>query len=127
MVYEILRKWGPEGWKMHIARIQSFYKQRRDTFCNLADQHLTGLAEWTAPDAGMFVWFKCLGVNDTEVLIKERAIEQKVIMVPGTSFTPKSRSRPPVPSQFVRAAFSTASVADMDEALRRFSSLLSQK
>eukprot|EP01096_Ripella_sp_DP13-Kostka_P000346 TRINITY_DN10404_c0_g1_i1.p1 TRINITY_DN10404_c0_g1~~TRINITY_DN10404_c0_g1_i1.p1 ORF type:complete len:458 (-),score=164.35 TRINITY_DN10404_c0_g1_i1:6-1304(-) len=127
VVYEILRKWGPEGWKMHIARIQSFYKQRRDTFCSLADQHLTGLAEWTAPDAGMFVWFKCLGVDDTEALIKERAIEQKVIMVPGTSFTPKSRSRPPVPSQFVRAAFSTASVADMDEALRRFSSLLSKK
>ncbi len=125
MAYELLRRWGVEGWKLHIARIQSFYKQRRDVFCDLAQQHLSGLAEWTAPDAGMFVRFKCLGVDDTEMLIKQKAIDQKVIMVPGTSFTPKSRSRPPVPSQFVRAAFSTASVPDMDEALRRFKGLLS--
>jgi kynurenine/2-aminoadipate aminotransferase len=70
----------------------------------------------------MFVWFKALGVRSTEKMIKERALAQKVLLVPGVAFTPNGEE-----SSFVRASFSTASPDDMDEALRRFAALLREE
>lgn len=124
---------------------QEGYRQRRDLFCQLAAKHLTGLTEWHPPSAGMFVWFKVLGVTSTEKLIKERALAQKVpsfvassalgfgdclvpmfpiqvLLVPGSAFTPNAEASP-----FVRASFSTASPEEMDEALRRFATLLREE
>lgn len=118
----LLKNWGEEGFKRHIAMVQEGYRQRRDLFCKLAEKHLTGLAEWHPPSAGMFVWFKALGVRSTEKMIKERALAQKVLLVPGVAFTPNGEE-----SSFVRASFSTASPDDMDEALRRFAALLHEE
>ena len=68
----------------------------------------------------MFVWFKINGVDDTDLMVKEGAKELKVLLVPGTSFMPI----PGTKSGYVRAAFSTASVEEMDEAMRRFAMMI---
>jgi len=68
----------------------------------------------------MFVWLKLEGVEDTWPLIKEKAVDKKVILVPGQPFSVPGT----VPSPYVRAAYSTASPEDIDEALRRLGSLL---
>eukprot|EP00620_Florenciella_sp_RCC1587_P018541 CAMPEP_0182560310 /NCGR_PEP_ID=MMETSP1324-20130603/3063_1 /TAXON_ID=236786 /ORGANISM="Florenciella sp., Strain RCC1587" /LENGTH=76 /DNA_ID=CAMNT_0024772653 /DNA_START=84 /DNA_END=314 /DNA_ORIENTATION=- len=68
----------------------------------------------------MFVWFKIKGVDDTDAMVKEGARELKVLLVPGTSFMPT----PGTKSGYVRAAFSTASMDEMDEALRRFALMI---
>lgn len=102
VLLKLLKHWGSEGLHRHIAMVQvglrpdfppphvsdqarlvllckqEGYRQRRDLFCTLAAKHLTGLAEWHPPSAGMFVWFKVIGVHSTEKLIKERALAQKV-------------------------------------------------
>ena len=83
-----------------------------------AETHLTGLAEWTEPSAGMFVWMK-LPVEDANSFIMEKARAAKVLLVPGQSFDPHDR-----PSPWVRAAYSTASNEEMDEALKRLAGLL---
>lgn len=44
----------------------------------LATKHLEGLATWNVPSAGMFLWFKLNGVEDTSRLIQEKAVIQKV-------------------------------------------------
>jgi len=109
-----------EEFVKHIDDISGFYRKRRDHFLECASRHLTGLATWTHPRAGMFVWFKLLGVTDSWPLIKEKAVDKKVLFVPGQSFSVPDTE----PSQYVRAAYSTASFEDMDEALRRFAELL---
>jgi len=109
-----------EGFIMHVDSIAEFYRERRDVFIDSCEKHLTGLATWTRPTAGMFVWFKLIGVKDSWPLIKEKAVDKKVLFVPGQSFaTPDTE-----PSPYVRAAFSTATFEDMDEAIRRFAELL---
>lgn len=123
VVQRLLEEWGEEGFESHINSVQQLYRKRRDLFCSLADRHLRGLAEWTVPRAGMFVWFNCKGITDTESLIKQKAVNEKVLMVPGVSFTPAGRNG--VSSSFVRAAFSTATEEEMETALVRFSRLLS--
>jgi kynurenine/2-aminoadipate aminotransferase len=108
------------GFVKHVHGIAEFYRERSDFFFECAAKHLTGLATWTPPRAGMFAWFKLLGVKDSWPLIKEKAVSKKVILVPGQSFTVPDTE----PSPYVRAAFSTASFEDMEEALRRFAEVL---
>jgi len=115
----LLRRWGTEGWDRHVESVCSFYRSQRDAFLNSAEKHLTGLVEWTKPDAGMFVWMSLNGVDDTQELIEKKAVENKVILVPGSVFLPNPR-----PSSYVRAAYSTPSKEDMDLALQRLAKLL---
>ena len=47
------------------------------------EEHLTGLAEWTMPSAGMFMWIKLLaGISDSDEILEELK-ENKVVVVPG--------------------------------------------
>ncbi|KAF2072486.1 hypothetical protein CYY_006195 [Polysphondylium violaceum] len=116
----LLYRWGFENWDKHLLSIQNFYRQRRNTFISLIEKHLKGLVEYNAPTAGMFVWMKLNGVTDTKSLISEKAIEKKVLLVPGIAFYPDQTQ----PSPYVRASFSVATEEQMDEALKRLSSLI---
>eukprot|EP01105_Mastigella_eilhardi_P007547 TRINITY_DN189_c0_g1_i2.p1 TRINITY_DN189_c0_g1~~TRINITY_DN189_c0_g1_i2.p1 ORF type:complete len:402 (-),score=135.41 TRINITY_DN189_c0_g1_i2:258-1463(-) len=107
LLLELLRKWGDDGWNAHVASVR-FYKQRCDKFCELAEKHLGGKATWSKPAAGMFLWLRLTGVDDTKELIQTRALEKKVLLLPGQLFDPSGK-----PSPYVRASFSPASDADM--------------
>jgi kynurenine/2-aminoadipate aminotransferase len=122
LVYKLLDQWGTDGFKKHIQKVKDFYSEKRDVTLRAAEKHLKGLAEWSPPSAGMFIWFKLNGISDTENLIKEKAVKAKVVMVPGKVFSPSNS-----PSPYVRAAFSTASEEDIDEALRRLANLLREE
>ena len=51
-----------------------------------ADKHLTGLAEWNAPSAGMFLWLRLLaGVTDADQIF-ELLKDARVVVVPGVCF-----------------------------------------
>lgn len=77
--------------------------------------------QWEVPSAGMFVWIK-LPVQDADIFIKDTARKAKVLLVPGQSFDPHDQ-----PSPWVRAAYSTATLEEMDEALRRLAELLAEE
>ena len=109
------------GFEARMEEVAAFYRARCDVFIAAAEKHLTGYAEWTVPSAGMFVWLRLLGVDDSHKLIAEHAVSAKVLLVPGTSFMPDAS-----PSCHVRAAFSTASHEEIDEALKRLAALLRQ-
>lgn len=115
----LLQQWGREGWMAHVHEVKKSYRERRDIFVAAARRHLGNRVTFTPPSAGLFVWFRCEGIADTTDLIKKKAVEKLVLMLPGQSFFFDDR-----PSPYVRAAFSTASPAEMDAALERFASLL---
>lgn len=104
MVSKLLTKWGEGGWNAHINAVCLFYARRRDVFIGLVEKHLKGLVEYGVPTAGMFIYFKLKGVVDSKKLVETKALDAKVLMVPGQSFSPKD-----TPSNCVRAAFSVAS------------------
>eukprot|EP00937_MAST-01D_sp_MAST-1D-sp2_P006379 g6379.t1 len=108
------------GFERHVQKVTAFYRARRDHFLECAERHLAGAAEWTTPSAGMFSWIKLLGVEDSMELIQSRAVDAKVLFVPGGVFMPNAE-----PSPCVRASYSTASKEDVDEAMARLSRLLS--
>ena len=85
----------------------------------MIEADITGLADWTVPTAGMFVWLRLRGVDDADAFVKSKCREAKVLLVPGQSFDPHD-----APSPYVRAAFSTASHEDIEVAVERFAGLL---
>ncbi|EGG25318.1 hypothetical protein DFA_03567 [Cavenderia fasciculata] len=118
----LLQKWGIDGFHQHIVKVQAFYRERRAVFLGHVETHLKGLVEYVSPSAGMFVWFRVLNTDDTYQMITSKAIEKKVVLVPGIAFDPNPEVN--LVSPYVRASFSIATDEQMEEACKRFASLL---
>jgi tryptophan aminotransferase len=127
MAYTLLKHWGYEGFAKHTAVVADFYRAKRDVFVGAMEKHLTGLAEWIVPEAGMFLWFELLlpahspHAQDSEALIREEAFANGVLALPGTVFMPNGPKTP-----YVRASFSLLEPAKVDEALRRLAVTVKQ-
>lgn len=53
----VLSRWGYDGFLKHTDRVAQFYRNKRDMFQAAMVRNLGELAEWTVPDAGMFMWY----------------------------------------------------------------------
>ncbi|CAK5268112.1 unnamed protein product [Mycena citricolor] len=114
---KLLSAWGVDGFMLHTAGVSNFYREKRDIFQAAMVKHLSGLAEWTAPEAGLFFWFKLNlagSGDDSAELIRTKAVQHGVLALPGTAFLPNGRK-----SAYVRAAFSLLTPEQVDEALKR--------
>ncbi|KAJ8661436.1 hypothetical protein O0I10_002702 [Lichtheimia ornata] len=120
MAYGLLEKWGHQGFYNHVRSVADFYREKRDVFIQCMDKHLQGLATWVVPDSGMFVWIRMLGgIQDSQELIHTKAIEKRVLAVPGVSFLPI-----PGKTEYVRVSYSAISNDKMDEAIRRLAEVI---
>ncbi|XP_065345612.1 kynurenine/alpha-aminoadipate aminotransferase, mitochondrial-like [Cloeon dipterum] len=120
IVSSLLDEWGSEKLLQHFKMIQQFYKGKRDCMLASADKHLKGLAEWSVPRAGMFLWIKVPGIADTKKLITEGGIEHGVILVPGKDFLAYDDAQ----SQYFRASYTVASPEDIDKGFARLANLI---
>lgn len=123
MISELLKEWGDEGFRNHITNLRNFYKSQRDVMLQAADTHLKGLCEWTVPDGGIFVWFKVLGVKDTENMIKQRAVKKDVMLVPGNNFMLDTTK----PCQYMRAAYSNVTPEQIMVAFKNLAELIREE
>ncbi|EGD78132.1 hypothetical protein PTSG_09009 [Salpingoeca rosetta] len=133
LLLKVLEAWGADGFHQHVNEVVAFYARQKEAFFASAERHLSGLASWNPHvSAGMFAWLKT-HVPDTKALIQEKAVDAKVLLVPGEAFIAPDKcdlraqrfdALPRSPSPYVRAAYSTATPQDMDTALQRLASLL---
>ncbi|KAJ7192513.1 pyridoxal phosphate-dependent transferase [Mycena pura] len=118
MAHALLARWGPAGFLAHCREVAALYRTRRDAFECVAKKYLTGLAEWTPPIAGMFLYIKLLvhadGRPTDSAALLQRAVARGVLAVPGTGFMPLGG-----PTPFVRISFSVVEEKDAEEACRR--------
>lgn len=71
--------------------MQREYAQRAAVVQAAAERYLTGLAEWTRPAAGMFLWLKLLVVSDADEVL-DKLKDAGVVVVPGTVATPRGKN-----------------------------------
>lgn len=116
---KIFEHWGYVGFLDHAAKTAKFYETKRDMCLAAAERHLKGLAEWSIPTGGMFLWLK-LNVKDTKSMIEVKAMKRNVLFVPGNVFMIDSTS----PCPYVRASYSTATEEQMDLAFKRLADLI---
>jgi len=113
IVYCYLKQIGYDGLLSHVQNVKSFYESQRNMFVRIAEKHLSDLASWSIPHAGMFFWIKVNNIEDTQELIKN-TVEEKVILVPGKLFTVGHEN-----SSCLRASYSNISEEKLDIALSR--------
>lgn len=126
----LLSSWGTPGFLAHTQSVSQLYRQKRDMFENALRKYLgdEGLAVWSTPCAGMFVWFRLILTDPTSTqsstsspeeedsadLIRTRAVQEGIIALPGTVFIPNGG-----PTPYVRASFSLLDEETTEEAMRR--------
>lgn len=76
----------------HLEAISRAHGERRDAMLQALDEHLSGLARWSKPDGGVFVWVSLDDDLDTAELF-HRAIEEKVAYIPGGVFSVDGSTR----------------------------------
>ncbi|KAI9497665.1 pyridoxal phosphate-dependent transferase [Zychaea mexicana] len=123
MAYGLLAEWGHDGFFKHVDSVAKFYRERRDAFVKCLDRNLKGLAEWVAPDSGMFVWIRLLGgITDSNELILQKAVKKNVLAVPGVAFMPLQDKTP-----CVRVSYSCIEMDQMDEAVCRLAAVIREE
>jgi DNA-binding transcriptional MocR family regulator len=70
----------------HLAALNAANRQRRDAMLAALKRELGGLAEWTVPEGGLFLWVTLPPEVDTAALLT-LAFEHGVAFIPGTNFS----------------------------------------
>lgn len=70
----------------HLFRLRQSYQHRRDLMLQALSDHFPKEAEWTKPNAGMFIWVKLPDSINTTQRLPIAVEEQKVAYVPGQAF-----------------------------------------
>ncbi|TGZ85070.1 aromatic amino acid aminotransferas-like protein [Ascodesmis nigricans] len=122
--------WGHGGYLDWLIHLRMSYTERRNVLMKACEEHLPKeIASWTPPAAGMFHWIKLeaekhpmfgkKSVKEIEDEILETAVQEGVLVVPGSYF--KSEARKPLEARelYVRANFASAEFEQMTEATRR--------
>ncbi len=69
----------------HIPRVKEAYKKKRDTMLEALEEHMDGMARWTKPVGGMFIFVYLDEDVDTKEMLPE-ALSAGVAYVPGSAF-----------------------------------------
>ena len=96
----------------HLPRIAAAYGVKNGALCGALRAGLGDAIEFHQPEGGMFVWARMPGV-DADALLK-RAIERKVIFVPGKAFFADQPD-----TSALRLSFAAPGVEAIEEGARR--------
>jgi kynurenine/2-aminoadipate aminotransferase len=113
IINELLKSWGYDGLQKHVKSVQQIYKEQSQELTRCAEKWLTGLAEWTEPTGGMYLWIKVRGLNDTLHLITLRANKKGVTAIPGAGFFFSTNQSP-----HIRLSFSNIAIENIDRAIQ---------
>jgi DNA-binding transcriptional MocR family regulator len=69
----------------HIKRMIGSYRSRRDAMLAAMKQQFPASVDWTRPEGGIFLWVTLPDGVDTGLLF-DRAVEEKVVYVPGANY-----------------------------------------
>ncbi|KAL6776906.1 hypothetical protein ACKKBF_B03955 [Auxenochlorella protothecoides x Auxenochlorella symbiontica] len=122
MAAALLSSWGEAGLHDHLSHVQRIYAERAEAMHAAAQRHLEGLARWSLPRAGMFLWMTILGVDDASQLTAA-LVEAKVVVAPGRIFHARS-GLPGTAVPCVRLAFSFETPENIEEAVARLAQAL---
>ncbi|MCI8630836.1 MAG: PLP-dependent aminotransferase family protein, partial [Firmicutes bacterium] len=98
----------------HIAEACDLYRKKRDAMLAALEKELGGVASWTHPEGGFFLWLTLPeGVSGDEFSAYV-AENQKVIIYPGSMYRPDGKD-----INAVRLNFSVPTEDQIDECVKR--------
>ena len=87
------------------------YRAKRDAMLEALQEHLDGVATWSQPKGGLFIWVRLpVGVDTTTLL--EAAHAAGVTYLPGTNFSPEGKG-----ANYLRLSFAYLSPAKIRQGI----------
>jgi 2-aminoadipate transaminase len=102
----------------HLTAISGAHGARCSAMLEALDQHLSGLARWSRPQGGVFVWVSLPEELDTTEMF-HLAIQKKVAYIPGGVFSVDGSTR-----NAVRLNFSNVKPEAIREGVARLSEVV---
>lgn len=113
IVLEFLRR---GGMPAQINRVRAFYAGKAARMRAAMAEHFDGIAQWTRPRGGLFLWAQLLDPADTLPLLHESVEGDKVAFIPGAPFFVDGSG-----SDTLRLSFSNVSDENIKIGLSRLS------
>ena len=109
------------SWKDNLTEFIKIYRNRRDAMLTALEDNLSGIASWSKPEGGFFIWLKVPDyLNTKEILVD--AVRKKVAFVPGTGFYADGRG-----ADAARLAFCTESLENIEKGIKILSDIIRDK
>jgi 2-aminoadipate transaminase len=108
-------------WDVHLERLRSLYRTRRDTLLAALDSYMPPHVRWTKPLGGFFVWVT-LPDEMRGSVVKERASQRGVMVAAGEGFF----VNPGDGKHNLRLTYSFASLSDLETAARILAEVVSE-
>ncbi len=96
-----------------IEENKKIYKVKRDRMVSALREYMDGVARWSEPEGGMFVWATLNGNIDTRMM-REQAMRNGVAYVSGQAFTTNNTQK-----SSMRLNFTFGSVEQIEEGIKR--------
>ncbi|PAD76832.1 PLP-dependent aminotransferase family protein [Paenibacillus campinasensis] len=110
-------RWLATGqYEQHLIEIRAALKQRRDLVLNLLEQHFQGLASWTVPQGGFYIWLHLMKKTPIRHLF-EQALKEGLLLNPGQVYDRQDR-------QHLRLSYAYASLEQLEFGLQRLADLI---
>ncbi|UHA75764.1 aminotransferase-like domain-containing protein [Paenibacillus sp. 481] len=95
----------------HLARLRAALRVRRDAVLRSLEQHFSGLAEWSIPQGGFYIWLRIRPHLSMRELF-DRALHDGIVLNPGHLY---DRSAKP----YLRISYAYASMEELETGLRK--------
>lgn len=104
----------------HIRRINDLYRRKCNLMLSCIDEHIPAeRVSFTRPEGGLFIWGTIRNCTDSSLLV-QKALEQKVAVVPGSAFLCDTTATSPS----FRLNYSTPSDEQIIEGIRRLGAVI---
>jgi 2-aminoadipate transaminase len=109
------------SWEENIKEFIKIYKKRRDTMLESLEEYLSGIAEWSRPEGGFFIWLKVPNYLNMKEILAD-AVRKKVAFVPGTGFYADGRG-----NDAARLAFCTESRDNIQKGMKILAEIIKDR
>lgn len=107
-------------YEKHIAKIRALYQAQAHAMLEAMEQYFPKNVCWTKPEGGMFLWVT-LPKNISAMQLFPKALEQKVVFVPGDCFYINSKD-----INTMRLNYTNASCEMIHEGIKRLGNVLGE-
>jgi 2-aminoadipate transaminase len=114
------RDQGRPAWLAYIERLRDLYRSRRDVMIAALTDQLGAVADWTAPEGGLFIWTTLAEGFDTTDLL---ARSESVAFVPGRAAFFDGRSG----SRSMRLNFAGSPAQEITEGIHRIGATIERE
>ncbi|MFZ5899560.1 MAG: PLP-dependent aminotransferase family protein [Bacillota bacterium] len=115
----VMAEWLAGGlYEQHLNNVREALRLRREITVSALERHFSGIATWTVPKGGFYIWLSLLPEISMRKLF-EKALEKGILLNPGNVYDQQG-------GKHLRLSYSYASIPDLERGIGHLAGLIKQ-